>query len=92
METCKSKWMVLLWVVAGLAITIPTSAQTITTFDIAGNVDGITTNAIIDSGAIAGFYLDANDVSHAFLRARDGTITTFDVPGSGGSVGPKPSA
>jgi hypothetical protein len=33
--------------------------------------------------AIAGRYIDASDVSHGFLRAPDGTITTFDAPNAG---------
>lgn len=36
--------------------------------------------AINPSGAITGFY--ASDSVHGFLRAADGTITTFDPPGS----------
>ena len=35
------------------------------------------------AGAIAGASLDSSDVYHGFLRAPDGTITTFDVPGAG---------
>ena len=35
------------------------------------------------AGAITGFYVDASDVVHGFLRAPDGTITTFDAPGAG---------
>jgi predicted membrane protein len=35
------------------------------------------------NGAIAGLYFDANNVGHGFVRAPDGTITTFDVPGAG---------
>jgi hypothetical protein len=38
---------------------------------------------INNSGEIAGNYWDANDVGHAFLRAPNGTITTFDAPGAG---------
>jgi len=34
-------------------------------------------------GAITGQYVDASGVNHGFLRARDGTLTTFDVPGAG---------
>jgi hypothetical protein len=33
-------------------------------------------------GAIAGTYTDVNSVSHGYLRSPDGTITTFDPPGS----------
>jgi len=35
------------------------------------------------AGAIAGYALDASGVYHGYLRAPDGTITTFDVPGAG---------
>ena len=34
------------------------------------------------AGAITGFYFDASFVVHGFLRARDGTFTTFDAPGA----------
>jgi len=34
-------------------------------------------------GAIAGSYIDANSVSHGFLRDARGEFTTFDVPGAG---------
>ena len=44
----------------------------------------INANSINPAGAIAGFYQDASgDNRHGFLRAPDGTITTFDVPGPG---------
>ena len=35
------------------------------------------------AGAIAGASLDSSNVYHGFLRAPDGTMTTFDVPGAG---------
>jgi len=31
--------------------------------------------------------VDANGVNHGFVRAPDGTITKFDVPGAGTSAG-----
>ena len=34
------------------------------------------------AGTIAGLYADASFVFHGFLRAPDGTITTFDAPGA----------
>ena len=34
-------------------------------------------------GAIAGYYIDANNVVNGFLRSPLGKITTFDVPGAG---------
>jgi hypothetical protein len=35
------------------------------------------------AGAITSFYVDGDDVSHGFVRAPDGIITKFDVPGAG---------
>ena len=32
------------------------------------------------AGAITGYYVDANGAYHGFVRATDGTITTFDAP------------
>ena len=34
-------------------------------------------------GAITGSIQDGSDVNHGFVRAPDGNITTFDVPGAG---------
>jgi hypothetical protein len=31
--------------------------------------------------------VDASDVNHGFVRASDGTITTFNVPGAGTGPG-----
>jgi hypothetical protein len=44
-------------------------------------------------GTISGNYLDANGVNHGFLRASDGTFTTFDVSqaGTGSSQGTVPA-
>jgi hypothetical protein len=39
------------------------------------------------AGAIAGFYVDAQRVAHGYVRAPDGAITTFDVPGAGATPG-----
>src|SRR6266480_2061469 len=130
-------------ILVALAISIPLSAQTITTFDAPGagtgpfqgtypfNVDpsgtiiGRTLDAgnvrhgfirspqgsytifdapgagtgpfqgtfpvspliINPNGAIAGYYTDSSDVSHGFLRDKNGAITTFDVPGAGTGAG-----
>jgi hypothetical protein len=35
------------------------------------------------AGEIAGVIIDDNNVSHGFVRAKDGTITPFDAPGAG---------
>jgi hypothetical protein len=34
-------------------------------------------------GAIAGYYIDANNVVHGYLRSPWGEFTTFDIPGEG---------
>jgi hypothetical protein len=39
-------------------------------------------------GAIVGYYTDTNIVPHAFLRTRDGQITSFDAPGAGLALPP----
>ena len=38
--------------------------------------------AINPAGAITGYYCEADWCAHGYLRAPDGTITTFDPPGS----------
>src|ERR1700730_8920467 len=48
-----------------------------------GPFQGTYGNDINPEGAIVGFDLDAMTVFHGFLRAPDGTITTFEAPGSG---------
>lgn len=62
---------------------------TITTFDApgAGTAAGQGTfitfaDGINPEGAIAGAYADASNVVHGFVRAHDGTFTTFDPHGS----------
>lgn len=49
-----------------------------------GSFNGTTPNSINDLGAITGSYTDAKGFNHGFLRAPDGNITTFEVPGAGG--------
>ncbi len=60
------------------------------TFDApgAGTSSGQGTSAfsINQSGTIAGFYLDASNVYHGFLRTQRGHITTFDAPGAGTGI------
>ena len=73
---------------------------TITTFDApgagAGPGQGTLTFTNNPVGAVAGIYIigaglpgffGTSGVSHGFLRAPDGTITTFDVPGAGTGSG-----
>jgi hypothetical protein len=40
-------------------------------------------SGITPSGAITGSTNDGYGINHGFLRARDGTLTTLDVPGAG---------
>jgi hypothetical protein len=53
----------------------------VTTGIIANN--GTVATSINDSGVIAGFYRDANLVSHGFVLSAGGTFTNFDPPGAG---------
>ena len=54
-----------------------------TTIDVPGAGDTVAID-INPEGVIVGFYLDPpNFAFQGFLRARDGTITTFDAPGAG---------
>ena len=68
---------------------------TITTFDPTGVATGpFTFNtesgtipfSINTAGLIAGAYGDANNVDHLFVRAANGTITSIDAPGEGGTT------
>ena len=65
-----------LWI--ALAAPVRLSAQTITTFDAPGAgtgfFQGTIANSINPSGAIAGYYTDANYEVHGFLSAADGAI------------------
>ena len=85
--TSRSRWMLPVLLIATLAASIPTFAQSIVTFDVPGAVGGTYPMIILESGPIAGYYLDADGLEHGFLRGADGTITKFDVPGTGGTYG-----
>ncbi|MGO4883931.1 MAG: hypothetical protein ACLP59_24375 [Bryobacteraceae bacterium] len=63
---------------------------TISTFDVPGAGTGANQGTYMASyeglsatGVVAGWYLDANNVNHGYVRAADATITTFDAPGAG---------
>jgi hypothetical protein len=62
---------------------------TITTFEApgaatgAGVVQGTISGRINAAGDATGFYPDAKGVFHGFVRAADGTITSFEAPGAG---------
>ena len=40
-----------------------------------------------DWGAITGYYLDANNVYHGFVRSPEGKVTSFDAPGANTTQG-----
>jgi hypothetical protein len=52
----------------------------VTTFDAAGADSGTSARSINIRGAITGFYFD-NGAKIGFVRAPDGGITTFSLPG-----------
>jgi hypothetical protein len=78
-------------ILAALAISIPVSAQTITTFDApgagTGALQGTYAFSISPSGTIIGFSRDAADVRHGFVRLEDGDFIIFDAPGAGTAAG-----
>src|SRR5208337_4699057 len=45
------------------------------------NQQGTPPSNINASGAIAGYFLDNESISHGFVRGCDGTLTQFDAPG-----------
>jgi hypothetical protein len=62
------------------------SHNNITTFDVPGAGTGAG-QGTIPSGmnpwnAITGWYIDANNVNHGFVRSPNGSFTTFDPQGS----------
>ena len=77
---------------SGLGLSFSASGRdpSFTTFDApgagTGYGQGTPASGINPAGAITGWYLDASAVYHGFVRARDGTITTFDAVGSNGTL------
>jgi hypothetical protein len=65
----------------------------ITTVDVvgAGSISGAGQGtfevAINENDETAGYYVDASNVSHGFLRAANGRITVVEVPGAGSGAG-----
>ena len=55
---------------------------TFITFDAPGGQRDMLPSGINPSGTITGTYITGSLVFHGFLRAPDGTFTTFDPPGS----------
>ena len=64
----------------------------LTTFEAPGadttpnDFNGTFPNSINDAGVITGFYVDANNVSHGFVRSTEGAFTTVDVPDYSGTT------
>ncbi len=62
-------------------------SYTITSFDAPGagasELEGTFALGINASGAITGVYSNSMGVTHGFIRAADGTFTTFDAPDAG---------
>jgi hypothetical protein len=48
---------------------------------------GTFARSINQSGAVAGFYIDANQVNHAFVRSAAGDFTTFEAPAASDAKG-----
>jgi hypothetical protein len=69
------------------AISIPLSAQTVTTFDAPGAgtdaLQGTYATNLAPSGTIIGFSRDASNARHGFIRSSDGSFTIFDAPNAG---------
>src|SRR5207249_6750457 len=78
-------------ILVALAISIPVSAQSITTFDApgagTGAFQGTYATNIGPSATIIGFSRDASDVRHGFIRSQGGSFTIFDAPGAGTAAG-----
>jgi len=81
------KRSLVLTLMLGLCLSATARESTIITFDAPGAGtsagQGTLPFSINPRGAIAGFYMDKNNVNHGFVRAPDGDITTFDAPGAG---------
>ena len=67
-----------------LSVSAPATAAKITVFDVSGST-GTYADAINGPGAITGWYLDSKSNAHGFVRAADGTYTTFDPKRSAGT-------
>jgi hypothetical protein len=81
-----------------LSMAVAASAGPIITFDApgAGTSTGQGTGCFAFSdcsvlinnfGAITGYYLDANNVFHGYVRSPDGKFTTFEAPGADTNAG-----
>ena len=82
----------------GMAVAVNASEPRIITFDAPGAGTGAGQGTgcfdysdcsvlLNNFGAITGYYLDANNVYHGFLRSPEGKFTTFDAPGANTTPG-----
>jgi hypothetical protein len=78
-------------ILVALALSIPMSAQTVTTFDAPGAGTGAFQGTypfnVDPSGTIIGRTIDAGNVRHGFIRSPQGSYTIFDAPGAGMASG-----
>ncbi|MEX3954084.1 hypothetical protein AB4Y40_41180 [Paraburkholderia sp. EG287B] len=83
LKTCRSQ-LAALSPAAAASPAAPAADGRFVIFDVPGEDTsyGPVLAAINNAGAVAGYYLDAGFAEHSFLRAPDGTITTFDPPGT----------
>ena len=84
----KSRRLPLLVATAAFVIlSVQASAQKLITIDVpdAGTLAGQGTFAttVNPEGAVTGYYIDSNNTYHAFLRTKQGIISTFNPPGTG---------
>src|ERR1700722_14934136 len=81
-----SNWKFAVVCAIGLLPNWQTHAATYVKFDAPGagtqSAQGTTPESINSSSAISGEYIDSGGVEHGFVRATDGTITSFDPTGS----------
>jgi hypothetical protein len=65
---------------------------TITSFDAPGadntpgSGNGTFGVGLVPGGEVEGVYVDPNGVLHGFVRSKQGTFTTYDVPGAAGTL------
>jgi hypothetical protein len=57
-----------------------------------GGSSGTSVISVSDKDEIAGYYVDSGSVLHAFLRAKDGTLTQFETTDAGTGAGQGTSA
>jgi hypothetical protein len=76
----------------GLSVCWSAYCATIATFDVpgagTGKSEGTYAGSINPEGTIAGDYIDANGISHGFVRAANGAFTTFHIPSVAGTHWP----